>query len=69
VDAKRLAHYIAVEMQRITGRGYRLTAADLEPLGVAKLLELKRFVEDAKSTIRTNARTMRFWPGGPSIRI
>lgn len=69
MDAKRLAHYIAAEMQRITGRGYRLTAADLEPLGIEKLRELRRFVEDAKNTIRTNARTMRMWPGGPSIRI
>ncbi|MHC4431876.1 MAG: hypothetical protein ACYTBS_08560 [Planctomycetota bacterium] len=69
MDAKRLAHYIAVEMQRVGGRGYHLTAADLEPLGIEKLRELKRFVEDAKNAIRNNSRTMRFWPGGPSIRI
>jgi hypothetical protein len=69
MDAKRLAHYIAVEMQRIGGRGYRLTAEDLEPLGIEKLRELKRFLDDAQNVIRTNARTVRFWPGGPSIRI
>ncbi len=69
MDAKRLAHYISVEMHRVTGRGYHLTAADLEPLGIEKLRELKRFVEDAKSAIRLNARSMRLWPGGPSIRL
>ena len=69
MDANRLAHYIAVEMQRIGGRGYRLTAADLEPLGVEKLLELKRFIDDARNAIRTSARTVRFWPGGPAIRL
>jgi len=69
VDAKRLANYIVVEMQRVTGRRYLLTAADLEPLGIDKLREMKRFVDDSRNAVRANARSMRMWPGGPSIRI
>jgi len=69
VDAKRLANYIVVEMQRVTGRRYLLTAVDLEPLGVDKLREMKRFIDDSRNAIRVNARSTRMWPGGPSIRI
>lgn len=69
MDALSYARHTVCEMQRVTGKLYQIDPEELAALGLAKVLELKRFVDDVRFKLNDAERTFRPFPGGPKIRM
>ena len=69
MDAYSLARHAVCEMERLTGKRYLLDPKELAALGMEKVLELKRFVDDVRFKLMDAERTFRPFPGGPRIRM
>lgn len=69
MDAFSYARHMICEMQRVTGKRYQIDPEELAALGLEKVLELKRFVDDVRQRFRDAERTFRPFPGGPKIRM